>query len=260
MKISGGEIMEYTVHKLAKLAGVSGRTLRYYDEIGILKPARINPSGYRIYGKKEIDQLQQILFYKELGIDLKSIRKIMYSPTFDALQALKNHREELLGKRDRLNQLISNVEKTIDSKEGNDWMEDKEKFKGFKKELIEKNEKKYGKEVREKYGNSAVDQSNERLSNMTEKEYKDAMKLGEEVLETLYKAFQTKNPAGDLAQKTAELHGKWLKFYWGYYSKEAHAGIVRMYMEDERFKAFYDKKQPGATKFLQEAVLIYTGM
>jgi len=67
--------MEYTVQKLGKLAGISARTLRYYDEIGILKPARISSSGYRIYGKKEVDLLQQILFYRELGVDLESIKK-----------------------------------------------------------------------------------------------------------------------------------------------------------------------------------------
>ncbi len=66
--------MEYTVRKLAQIAGVSTRTLRYYDEIGILKPARINSSGYRIYGQKEVNLLQQILFYRELGVNLKNIK------------------------------------------------------------------------------------------------------------------------------------------------------------------------------------------
>lgn len=74
--------MEYTVQKLSKLAGISTRTLRYYDEIGILKPARINSSGYRIYSQKEIDRLQQILFYKELGVDLESIKKYVVITRF----------------------------------------------------------------------------------------------------------------------------------------------------------------------------------
>ena len=68
--------MEYTVQKLGKMAGVSTRTLRYYDEIGILKPARINSSGYRIYGQAEVDRLQQILFYRELGVSLENIKDI----------------------------------------------------------------------------------------------------------------------------------------------------------------------------------------
>lgn len=103
--------MEYTVQKLSKLAGISTRTLRYYDEIGILKPARINSSGYRIYSQKEIDRLQQILFYKELGVDLESIKSMLLSPDFNNTSALKEHREKLLAKRKQLDILIANVDK-----------------------------------------------------------------------------------------------------------------------------------------------------
>src|SRR3954468_8838564 len=99
--------MEYTVQKLASLAGVSTRTLRYYDEIGILKPARINSSGYRIYGQNEVNRLQQILFYKELGVRLDVIKDIVTSPTYDGLKALRDHREQLLSKRKRLDVLIA---------------------------------------------------------------------------------------------------------------------------------------------------------
>lgn len=75
--------MEYTVQKLSRLAGVSARTLRYYDEIEILKPARINSSGYRIYTQEEVDRLQQILFYKELDVPLEKIREIITETSFD---------------------------------------------------------------------------------------------------------------------------------------------------------------------------------
>ena len=69
--------MEYTINKLAKVAGVTTRTLRFYDEIGLLAPARISSNGYRIYGKKEIDRLQYILFYRELGVSLEEIKNIL---------------------------------------------------------------------------------------------------------------------------------------------------------------------------------------
>ena len=88
--------MEYTVQKLSRLAGVSTRTLRYYDEIGILKPARINSSGYRIYGQAEIDRLQQILFYRQLEVSLDHIKELVTAPTYDGTQALREHREQLL--------------------------------------------------------------------------------------------------------------------------------------------------------------------
>src|SRR5699024_8478065 len=144
--------MEYTVSKLAQLSGVSGRTLRYYDQIGLLKPSRINSSGYRIYGQKEVDLLQQILFYRELEFSLEEIMEIMNDPVFNEIDALKNHYNNLKKKRDRLDNIIATVEMTIVKKEGGIPMLDKEKFEGFKEKLINDNEQKYGKEIREKYG------------------------------------------------------------------------------------------------------------
>ncbi len=251
--------MEYTVQKLAQLAGVSSRTLRYYDEIGILKPARINSSGYRIYGQPEVDRLQQILFYRELGVSLDQIKEIITAPAFDAADALREHREKLLEKRKQLDLLIANVEKTIMSAEGRRTMSDKEKFEGFKKKMIEENEEKYGKEIREKYGDETVDQSNAKLMNMTEEQYEEVTKLAEEVNSTLADAIKTGDPSGDLAQKAADLHKQWITFYWSEYSKEAHAGLAEMYVADERFKAYYDKIHSGAAEFLRDAILIYTG-
>lgn len=252
--------MEYTVQKLSKLAGISTRTLRYYDEIGILKPARINSSGYRIYGQGEVDSLQQILFYRELGVSLENIKKIVTSPIFDSTAALKEHREKLLEKRKQLDILIDNVDRTIAATEGRIKMSDKEKFEGFKQKMIDDNEKKYGEEIRAKYGDEQVDKSNKKIKDMNEEQYAQAEKLGVDVINTLSKAFATGDPASELAQKAADLHRQWLSCYWDRYSKEAHAGVAQMYVDDERFTAYYDKKQPGLAKFLRDAVLIYTGM
>jgi DNA-binding transcriptional MerR regulator len=251
--------MEYTVQKLGRLAGISTRTLRYYDEIGLLKPARVNSSGYRIYGQAEVNKLQQILFYRELGVDLHSIKEIITSPSFNAVEALKEHREKLLDKRKQLDKLIANVEKTIAWQERRIEMTDKEKFEGFKRQMIEENEKKYGKEAREKYGDEAVDKSNQKLMNMTQEEFEKATRLAEEVKAVLAEAFQTGNPAGELAQKAAALHKEWLMYYWDSYSPEAHAGLAQMYVDDERFRAHYDEQQPGTAEFLRDAIHIYTG-
>lgn len=252
--------MEYTVQKLASLAGISTRTLRYYDEIGILKPARINSSGYRIYGQAEVDRLQQILFYRELGVSLDQIKEIVTDPSFDGAAALMEHRQKLLEKREQLDLLIANVEKTIAMTEGRFKMSNKEKFEGFKKKMIDENEKKYGKEVRAKYGDDAVNQSNAKVMKMTEKQYQEVTALAEDIKTTLAEAMKTGNPAGELAQKAADLHKRWLTYYWKEYSKEAHAGLAQMYVDDERFKAYYDKDQPGTAEFLRDAIQIYTGI
>ncbi|WP_419960183.1 MerR family transcriptional regulator [Psychrobacillus sp. BM2] len=250
--------MEYTVQKLAQLAGISTRTLRYYDEIGLLKPARTNSSGYRIYGSTEVDQLQQILFYRELGVNLDSIKEIMTSPTFDGSQALRDHREKLLEKRAQLDALINNVDKSIKQTERKISMTDKEKFEGFKQKLVDDNEKKYGKEIREKYGDDAVNNSNAKVKGMTNEQYEEIQKLEEQLFINLKTAMDTGDPAGELAQKAADLHKQWLCFYWDQYSKEAHAGLAEMYVADERFTAYYDKVQLGATEFLRDAIVIYT--
>lgn len=251
--------MEYTVQKLGKMAGVSGRTLRYYDEIEILKPARINSSGYRVYGPAEVDRLQQILFYRELGVSLEKIKAILIDPSFDGTQALRQHRKKLLDKRAQLDALIANVDKTIAEKERGLTMTDKEKFEGFKKKLVDDNEKRYGKEVRAKYGDEAVEKSNKAFKNMTAEQYAEFEELGNKVIETLKKAYQTGDPAGETAQELADLHRRWLTYAWGSYSKDAHAGVAQMYVDDERFTAFYDQHQPGGAEFLRDAVRVYTG-
>lgn len=252
--------MEYTIQKLGEMAGVSTRTLRYYDEIGLLKPARINSSGYRIYGQMEIDLLQQILFYRALDVELDTIKKLVTSPDFNGIRALSEHHDRLLEKREQLDRLIANVEKTIAAAEGRRKMTDKEKFEGFKKRIVEDNEKKYGEEVRDKYGEDAVNRSNQKVLNMTQEEYDKAEKLAQSVQKTLAAAFKTGDPAGELAQKAVDLHRQWLCLYWDGYSKEAHAGLGDMYVADERFKAYYDAEQPGTAEFLRDAIRIYTGI
>ena len=207
-----------------------------------------------------MDKLQQILFYRELGVNLEEIGKLMTSASFNPLTALRDHYRKLLDKRNQLDVLIANVEKTIAQKEGKTVMSDKEKFEGFKKNLIDENEKKFGKEIREKYGDETVNESNRKMMNMTKEQYDAFTKLGEEVIETLKKAYQTGDPAGELGQKTADLHRQWLCYTWKEYNKEAHANLSQMYVADERFKAFYDENQPGGAEFLRDAILVYTGL
>ncbi len=252
--------MEYTVQRLAQLAGVSARTLRYYDEIGLLKPARINSSGYRIYAQKEIERLQQILFYREMGVGLEKISDIVGSPDFSQVKALREHREQLLKKRKQLDVLIANVDKTLAWTKGGISMTDKEKFEGFKQQMLDDNEEKYGQEIRTKYGDEQVNKSYQKIKNMTEEQFAEVEKLGARVLATLEAAFATGDPAGELAQQTADFHRQWLSYYWDSYTKEAHAGVAQMYVDDERFTAYYDKIQPGAAAFLRDAVFIYTGV
>lgn len=247
--------MEYTIQKLAHLAGISTRTLRYYDQIGLLSPARTNEAGYRIYGTKEVDVLQQILFYKEMGLELTQIKEAIQDAEFDSLAALHSHLEKLIEKRRQIDLLIENVKKTIGKEEGKNKMSDQEKFEGFKKELVEKNEQKYGKEVREKYGDEVVDQSNAKMMGLTEEQYSHMQELGEKINLLLEEAVKNHEYVEDeIGEQVALLHREWLGYTWPTYSTQAHRGLVQMYVLDERFKAYYDKNVEGCAEFLKQAV------
>mgnify|MGYP000966772799 FL=1 len=249
--------MEYTINQLAKLAGVSTRTLRYYDQCGLLPPKTVRSNGYRIYGETEVNRLQQILFYRELGVELSEIGRILAEKDFDGLSALQNHLTALREKRARLDRLIDNVQKSISAMKGEAEMTDEEKFEGFKEKLISDNEQKYGGEIREKYGDEAVDRSNTKLKNMTKEQYGELEALTQELNRTLKAAFEQGDPGGELAQKACALHKRWLCFYWDHYSKEAHRGVAQMYVDDPRFTAYYDAVAPGCAVFLRDAVRIF---
>lgn len=250
--------MEYSINKVAKMSKVSTRTLRYYDEIGLLSPCRIS-NGYRIYGKKEIDLLQQILLYREFGVSLQQIKTILHSSSYDKEKILNTHLQFLMQEKTRINLLIETVSKTIQEMKGEIKMQDKEKFEGFKQRIIEENEAKYGAELREKYGENAILESNAKVKAMSEDDWNTAQKLSETINQMLKKAFEIGNPAGELAQEMCDLHRQWLCMFWkeGTYSKQAHQILAESYVYDERFRAYYDKIAVGCAEFLRDAIGIY---
>ena len=249
--------MEYSINKLAKMSGVSTRTLRYYDEIGLLKPKRVAESRYRIYGQEQVDVLQQILFYRELEFSLEDIKALLSVPGFDAEQAFAEHLCALHKKRERLDKLILNVKKSMSAMKGEKEMSDQEKFEGFKQALIDENERKYGDEIREKYGDKAIDESNAKIKGLTKEQYDEGEKLRLEFEQMLKAAFDDGNPAGETAQKACDLHRQWLCIYYPGYSREYHMGLGELYVADERFKQNYEKLAAGCTEFLRDAINIY---
>ncbi len=248
---------EYSINRLAQLAGVSTRTLRYYDEIGLLTPGGKTPSGYRVYSQKEVDILHQIMFYKQSGMQLEDIKRIITSPDFDPLTAMQQHLEKLVLKKEKLEELIENADKTIRMLKGEQKMSNKEKFDAFKQNMVKENEEKYGREIREKYGDEKVDATNQKILGMTEEEYTTVEELNAALNETLKAAVAEGNPASETAQKACRLHKKWLSFYWNFYTKEAHLGLCLMYTQDERFKSYYENIAPDCAEFLYEAMKIY---
>ena len=249
--------MEYTIRKLADLAGVTTRTLRWYDKLGLLRPGRGPENGYRLYGPAEVDRLQQILFYRALGVELARIKEILDDPSFDRVQALRGHLRALQGEQDRIRTLIDAVRETIRAEERKENMTDEKKFAAFKAEQVQRNEARYGREARERYGDLPVDQAAAHFQNLTREEYDRYAALEEEIKTGLEQAVRRGDPPkGEAGRELARLHRQWLEVsLGGGYTPEKHRGIVRLYPADERFRQYYDRNTPGCAQFLQDAVL-----
>src|SRR5260370_38971648 len=147
--------MELTVKRLSKLAGVSVRTLHFYDEIGLLRPGRVGANGYRYYGDAALLRLQQILFYKELGLSLNEIAGMLDQPEFDVARALEAHRRALQARLGRLRRLIKTVARTIAYLKGDSVMNANELFAGFSDEQ----QARYEKEAEARWGESVRESS-----------------------------------------------------------------------------------------------------
>lgn len=246
------------INELVKLSGVSARTLRYYDEIGLLKPSMVEQNGYRQYSQPDIDRLQQILFYRTLDFKLEQIKVLLEDPQFEVKEALRNQQRLLEKKRNYLDGLLQTIAQTIDTMEGETTMTNEQKFEAFKNKLIEDNEQAYGEEIRQKYGEQQVLEGYGKLKEMTEQQYEAVQQLEQQLFTRLQEALVENDATSEVAMEAAELHKRWLSFYWKKYTKEAHVGLAQMYMHDERFTTYYDSQVgEGATRLLHDAIVAY---
>ena len=251
--------MSYTVKQLSELTGLTPRTLRYYDAIGLLRPARDGANDYRRYGPAEVERLRQILIYRELGLPLEEIRALLDAPEADRSGALRGHLDRLLDRRRQVEALIRMVRRTLDDLEGETAMTDKEKFEDLKQQVIRENEAAYGQEAREKYGQETVDETNRRLSGMSEEAWTKMQEEETGYQEVLRRAMAADDPAGTDAREACRLHRAWLLHYWTpeMLTPQSHTDLVDMYGQDERFTAYYEKVAPGCAAFFAKAIRAY---
>jgi len=252
--------MSYSAKQLADLAGVSVRTLHYYEERGLLNPSR-RENNYRVFGPDEVDRLQQILLYRELGFALEDIGHILDAPDFDQRVALRAHLKRLETRRNELEKVSASVERMLAMREGGPMMTDQDRFESIKQMLIEENEKTYGAEMRERYGDEVVDASHARVAGMSEERWARAQTLEVEIKDELRVAVENGNPASATARHLCDLHREWIGMFWpeGTYSIEAHRALGEGYVSDERFKSYYDKVVEGGAEFLRDALNVYAG-
>lgn len=247
----------YRINELANIAGISTRTLRHYDTIGLLSPSRIETNGYRYYDLDKVNTLQQIMFYKELHYSLQEIKSILGEPSYNKINSLYKHLDLLHQKKERIEDVMELVLQTIDTIESGEEMSNEAKFKAFKKEQIKENTEKYGRELEEKYGSMFVHDANQQYLKKTKYQMKEQERLTERLNQTIIDAMATNDPTSDLAIRMCELHKEWLCFYWPRYSKNSHLSLVEMYTIDERFTKYYDSICVGSAEFLYSAMKHY---
>ncbi|HTP10765.1 MAG TPA: MerR family transcriptional regulator, partial [Anaerolineae bacterium] len=210
----------YTVQQLARLAGVSVRTLHHYDHIGLLKPSARTAAGYRLYDETDLLRLQQILFFRELDFPLAEIEAILDDPGFDQVQALRDHRELLQQESDRLERLLKTIEKTISKlTEDNMTMTDAELYEGFTPEQIER----YTREVNERYDPKIVAESNRRVRNMTKAQWQAVKAEGGAVAQQLADLMD-KKPSDAAVQAAIARHYAWVDNFW-HPTAESYRGL-----------------------------------
>jgi DNA-binding transcriptional MerR regulator len=241
---------EMTIHELASLAGITRRALHHYDEIGLLHPSRTGENGYRFYDDDAALRLQQILFYKELGMDLGQIMDILTEPGFDINQALESHKLQLLNKIERLQRLIGTVEETQKELKGGKPM-NKQKMFG---EFNEEKQKEYEKEVRQKYGEHAFDGVHDWKS-YSKAQQQQIIDEGNQVYEDLVKVIDL--PVSD--QKVQAIISRWHQHMKYFYdpSIDRMRGLANLYNDSPDFKTKFDSNHPQLAEYMREAINFY---
>lgn len=238
------------IHEVAKLTGVSVRTLHYYDEIGLLCPEQTTEAGYRLYGEKSMELLQQILFFRELDFSLKEIHDILSSPAFDQRKALENHKKLLMLKRSRLDNLISLVDKTL---KGDSEMS----FKEFDMSEIEAAQQEYAKEAEERWGGTDTYAQSMQKTKSYKKE--DWAKISAES-EKIYRDFAANMDKDPTSTEVQGLVAAWQAHITkNFYNctNEILAGLGQMYAADERFQKNIDRYGEGLADFISKAIAHY---
>jgi MerR family transcriptional regulator, thiopeptide resistance regulator len=246
----------YTVKKLANLAGVTVRTLHHYDQIGLLKPSARTSAGYRQYGEQDLLRLQQVLFFREFGMPLEDIQRVLDKPDFDMLAALEQHYSRLMAEQARVAVMLCTIEKTMQKlkdKENTMTLTDAELYEGLPKETVER----WQREVTEKYDPALVAESNRRVRKMSKEQWQAIKAEGGAVtlrLAELYKAGA--KPESAEAQSAIAGQRRWIEHFYTP-SAEVFRGLGELYATHPEFRANYDKYAKDLSDFLRAAMVYY---
>jgi DNA-binding transcriptional MerR regulator len=247
--------MAYTVKQLSRLSGVTVRSLHYYEEEGLLKPAYYGLNGYRYYEEKELLQLQQILFFKELGFSLKQIRKVLGKDDFNKLSALHSHKEVLIQEWDRIGRLIETIDKTINHLNGQRKMKEEDMYDGF---ITKEKQKEYMDYLKQRFGktHSSFTECAHNIKQWTKADWEKYKQESDQNFRELAKLMKEKSSPGSKEVQEIIAHNyQWVKRFWTP-DKESFTALGQMYMEFEWKKFFekYDSEHPQLAKFIAEGM------
>lgn len=242
---------QYTVKRLATLAGVTVRTLHHYDQIGLLKPTSKGANGYRYYGEETVYRLQQILFYRELDVPLHEIKRIVNGPDFDTLAALNSHRAALEAELLRLRGLIRTIDLTTQRLKGNTTMTDRQLFHGFSDEEQEK----MAAEAEQRWDAETVRASNARWKQYPREKQRRILEEGGAVYNDLI-ALMADDPSSPKVQAVVKRWHDHMQYFWSP-DDDQLLGLADLYNTDPRFHGNFEAMKPGLSGFLREAVRIY---
>jgi DNA-binding transcriptional MerR regulator len=242
--------MGYTVKTVSGLAGVSIRTLHHYDEIGLLTPAGATESGYRLYSDRDLERLQQILFFRELEMGLKEIGEILDDPGFDRRQALVNQRQALMVRRERIKRLIRTIDQTLESLEGGKGMKEKEMFEGF-------DAARYEAEAKEKWGDTPQwKESQRKTRRYTKVDWAAIRGENARIIQGIADAMGRGERDAAVQDGVRQFHEHINRRYYTC-TAEIFRGLADGYVDDPRFAATWEKIKPGLAAFLRKAMLVY---
>lgn len=243
--------MAYTVGDVARLAHVSVRTLHHYHEVGLLTPSERSQAGYRLYTHGDLERLQQVLFYKELGFSLDDISEVMATPEFDRREALERQREMLAGRVDRLRAMLDVIDKTLAASEGGIRLSKEEMFEVFGDFDPSEHEQ----EVRERWGDTdAYKESTRRAARYTKADWQrfkdESEQINTHIAELIDEGVAPDDPR---AMDAVERHRLQIDQWFYPCSREMYANLGQMWVADARFTATYEKIRPGMARWMCDA-------
>lgn len=250
----------YTVKQVAKLSGVSDRTLRFYDEIGLLKPAYYGENGYRYYSEEQLLGLQQILVYRELGFELSQIQRIISDPDFDRVAALKSHREQLARETERTTALILTIDKTLAHLEREIPMRENEMYVGLDPIKISEYERwsreRFGDEVTKKW-KKGIEDGLEMTKNWTKKDF-EKVQFEYDELHLAFTGFLKQGLAPDSpeVQPLVKRHYAIVSRFWTP-NQNGYIGLGRVYCEHPDYRKVYDPYHPHLAEYLAAAMKVF---